>query len=513
RLSGGEISQTLNECINELVDKMEAVQAGDAPRDEIRGHIIEVITSKPPVASSAPKAAKDAKRDTSSSTSHAASAVETVEDDNGSAFTEVISQAPSSSSKTPHPTANNTASAADQKPPIPTSISFNSNTRFEDELREVAYKAGLLDKLIKHKEELDKAKENISLEQKKLEAIKEVEGLKDMASFNEMLGGVVSSVSTMVTDTSTARASMVGLVRQTELQSRKEVGVIKQKKTVVDHLLSSSKTSKSPASPSEKEKAAAAEVVQKWFRNTKVNQAIQNATQDGYQKLQPILKASQKDVAEPNKELVELNKAKLEALEKKYGELQNLEKERLPNLEQQLEEEIEEQQNGSGDNNRVITLRKQVDECKKNTHDDTIKATKATFKTILGDISKADTAIKRIDKLVEDVSGTKNNDSAAKAVPFSLPILANGADSAPVSSGHGFNEALVYTRAGKGNHAMTRAMALRIGLNEFGSSLNIFEIKEKQPNTVLNGAKRSFLSSINGRLEELNGSRAETLFK
>lgn len=495
RLSGNDISETLNDCINELVDKMEAGQAGSERGDKLKRRIIDVIKNEPPVASSTPKAAKDAKPDSSSSRPYATPVVETVEDDNGSVFTEVISQAPSSSSKTPHPIANNTASATAKKPAIPRSISFNTNTSFENELRQVAQKTSVLDKLVKHKEELDKTKANSSPEQKKQDAIKAIEALVDMDSFNTALDAVKSRVDEIAKATSTEKASVVSLVRQTELQNRREISVLKSNKPVAEGFATAGKS-------------GVVKAATMWQANTAFSNVVRENASGAFQKIQLKINASQQKVAEPNKPEIELNMAKLNALAERLPEVEKLEKERLS----KLEEELDKAREGS-DNKKTETLESQVDKCRENTKKKKIKAHKDLITSLRRAVSAADTDVKLINNLAEKLSVKTDSKSKANRLPFSLPILANGAESPIVKSGFGLNNALEYLVVGKGNHAMSRSLALRINLNEFGSDFNIFDNRGNDRPVVLNGAKRSFLATLDGALGEPNNKRSEKIFQ
>lgn len=478
KLNGGKLSEKLNSCIDTLVQRIHEDEGGS--HADIKSRIVDVIKEAKPAAAPTCKPASSIK-------------VTTVDDDDSSSS--------SVASSLSFHTATTTESAAAKKPArVPSFVSIEKD--LVSKLNKVAAKTGVLKELIKHKEGLESAKAGESLQKEIAKAIKEIEALPDMASFNKALDEVKTRVDTIAKAMSTEKKSIVDMVRQTELKNRKEHELLKPVKQVVDEIRSGGKTSESTDIPGEAAKKAG----QRWLGNAKYNETLRNAAVHRYQRLRSELNSSLQDVAEPNRPQVELNNAKLDALAKKFVEFETAEKERLLVLKKEKREARK-----AGDYEKLQDQTKLVEACKakiKGFNDKTDLLSK-----IQRTVSAADTDIKHINGLADRFNATSDIKAKANVLPFSLPMLANGVESLSVTDGFSLNRALKYGPTGKANHAMSRALALRTNLSELGSYLNGFEYSVNSPPKMARGETRSFLMDLSGSLRNPGGPDSEKVLR
>lgn len=484
-LNGGKPSAELDSLIDELAQKIPA-RNGEGTA-EIRANIIKVIENDESVTASSKKADVESKAEPKpKSRSPSVPIVKTVDSDG-----DTVSDDESVSSTESFYTANGEEVPSTGE--VPTHVFLTKD--FQKQLNKVAAKSGVQKKLAQYKSDLESAKAGEPIQTKIAEATKAIEALVDMDSFNKALDAVKSRVDEIAKATSTEKASVVSLVRQTELQNRREISVLKGNKPVAEGFATAGKS-------------GVVKAATMWQANTAFSSVVRENASGAFQKIQLKINASQQKVAEPNKPEIELNMAKLNALAKRLPKVQELEKEILSRLKAELDKARE-----GSDNKKTETLESQVDKCRENTGEKKIKEHKDRITSLRRAVSAADTDVKLINNLAEKFGVKTDSKSKANRLPFSLPILANGAESPIVKSGFSLNNALEYLVVGKGNHAMSRSLALRTCLNEFGSEFNIFDNRGNHSPVVLDGAKRSFLATLDGALGEPNSKRSEKIFQ
>lgn len=336
---------------------------------------------------------------------------------------------------------------------------FRGESRQQTALRDiqqVAIKSGVADQLILHKKELEHAQRQETLNQKIAEVNDQVKALPDLDAFQTALAEAEACTKSLAENTHALKKSLVDQVRRADLLNRNRV------KLATDR--------------SETRKAS---------HHTKLQSEIAESVQ---KTVEPLLQPE-----------VELNSARVNALSERIAALEELERAKLPELQARAQEA-----NNAREFDQLNALLHQLSACEK--HIDALKDQKSKLEE-LQDINSASAvdlkAIRELD-LQFGVTGSR-----ADALPFSLHMLGNGVKSVSVSEGFSLNQALEYGRSGRSNKAMSRAIALRTHLAEFGSDFNVFENAKNPAVDTIRGDRRSSLVDLGGALRNPAGERAE----
>jgi hypothetical protein len=372
-------------------------------------------------------------------------------------------------------------------------------------LREVEAKYGVPEKLVQYKKDLESIKADELSQKVVIEDTKKIDELDDMDSFNKTLNEVADRVKKLAETVSNEKKAIVDVVRKADLTNRQQNNVIRTQQSAIEAFHSAGSSSSPSGESVEDSRDAAAKILQRWYRGTKYHQTMHQRAVQGYKMIQSRLDSATRNIVEPNKNNVELNKVELNALEKKLDALEIQEQEKLP----QLQKNLNEIPDARNDEN-AHTFRDQVRSCEENINN--VKEQKKKITALLRTVSAAETDLKLINnltsKFVAAVPPTNAN-----ALPFSLPLLANGVDSPSVKYGYSLNKALEYGRTGKSTHALSRSAALKIYLSEFGSWFNDFEHKAKSSPETTRGNKLSFLAELGGSLRTPGGERSEKVLE
>ncbi|MEW6204242.1 MAG: hypothetical protein AB1516_02865 [Pseudomonadota bacterium] len=478
-----EISDVLNSLIDGLVKKVEA--SGGQKAEELKPVIVEIIKKADPV----PVSSSSSPDETT-----ATPAISTAKP----------SLAPSKPS-TPAPLAKPETSAS--KPSsswLRWICSFFSAAPDQaaavNALQQVALKEGVLEKLAQYKEELESDKAAELHQKAKDEASERIAKLPDMRSFDQTLNDVEGRVKDLADTASNEKKSVVDLIRKADLSNRQQDHASGVQRSVIEALHSAGKSSSAIGGADDVPRHAAAKVIQKWFRESKSRQAIHEKAAQGYKMIQSKLESSNRNVLEPKKNSVELNRIELNALAKKLDELEAEEQKKKSGLQEQLEQTVEGQ-----DSEKVFELINQLELC-----DKTIKGVEDQRKkiaTLVRTVSTAEMDLKVIKSLFGRFAAVPA--SEAKALPCSLPLLANGVESPSVKDGFSLHKALEYGRAG----VSSRSAALKICLSEFGSWFNTFDHLGKSTYSTVRGEKLPFLAELGGALNNPGSERSEKVLE
>lgn len=476
RLNGKpEISDALNSLIDSLAKKVEA--CGGQNADEIKAMVIEII--KKEVAAPVDKA------------------------------TSVVATQASSATST-----TSAASTAKPAPEIPKATGFFGRLRnllghtsresaVLNGLQEVAVREGIPDQLIQHKKELQAAKRNDTVKQKISETTEQIKQLADLNAFQKVLDSTESSVKLLAKTTSAEKKSLVDDLRATDLTNRKnDKSVTDQRiqESIVETLRSGNNALPEPNLPIDPVRSVVRKIKTNWSNRMADQRAKHDAAIPGYEKLQSKLAESLNNIVIPVLEPeVELNSAKLNALSQRVTELKNSESDRLPDLEATWNVARE-----AGNIEEANSLGDQIIACKQNIENSEKQKEKIVELQKL--VSSAGLDLGAIRELNLQFAVTRNN---ANLLPFSLHMLGNGVQSPSVNEGFSLNQALRYGGSGRSNHAMSRSIALRTHLAEFGSDFNIYENSKNPTPETVRGDRRSFLSDLNGELRSIDGERAD----
>lgn len=447
-----EISDALNSLIDGLVKKVES--GGGQKAEELKSMIVDMLKRTDPVPVSSTSSPDTTTVASSISTAKPSSAASTLTNPVPLAKPETSTKPASSWLRW---LGSFFSAAPDQ------AAALNA-------LQQAAVREGILEQLIEHKEELQEAKQNDTVKQEISETVDRIKKLADLNALEEELNSTESIVKLLAETTSAEKKSLVEDLRTTDLSNRKN------DKFVTDQR------------------------IQNWSNRMTDQRAKHDAAIPGYKKLQAkLVKSLNNSVIPVLDPEVDLSSAKLSALSQRITELKNSESDRLPDLEARWNVARD-----AGNIEELNSLGDQIIACKKNIENSEKQKEKIVELQKL--VSSADLDCRAIHELNLQFEVTRNN---ANLLPFSLHMLGNGVQSPSVNDGFSLNQALRYGGSGRSNHAMSRSIALRTHLAEFGSDFNVYEnSKNPTPGTV-RGDRRSFLSDLGGALRSPDSERAD----
>lgn len=471
-----EISDVLNSLIDVLAKKVEA--SGGQKAGEIKSLIVGILKKVDPAPAS----------------------TSTVSGPSPSASPESSSVAAASSPATLQP---NTKTAGEQTWFRKWFGRGSKETAALNNLQQVAVKEGIPEKLLDHKKELQLAKREDTLKQKVTETELQIKAIRDLDSFNKVLNDAESSVKSLAETTLAEKNSLVNRLRQTDLSNRKQDKSVRDQRiqqSTIDALRARDRTLSSSDASIDPVRAVERNLETNSSNKVMDQQARHEAAVPGYKKLQALFAESVQNFVIPILEPeVGLNAAKLNALSEKIKELEKLEKDKLPLLQSQ-----QEAANKAGNFDELSTLMDQTTACEKNIND--LGKQKEKITELQGLVSAAGVDLDAIRELSLQFSVTP---SKAYLLPFSLQMLGNGVESKSVNQGFSLNQALEYGGSGRSNNAISRSIALRTHLAEFGSEFNVYENSKNPTVDTLRGDRRSFLSDLGGALRSPDSERAD----
>lgn len=480
RLNGNkEISDVLNSVIDDLANK---VEAGDKQKAaEIKSLVVGIIKKADPVPASTVAATTPS---SIASTTQATVAV-------------------NPSSATPQSRAT-TAGTWNWLGNLFGNLlgGFSKEKAIVDDLHQVAVKQGVLEQLVQYKKELQSVNQKDASKQKVAETISQIKAIPDLDSFKKVLSDAESSVKFLVKTTFAEKKSLVDSLRQTDLANRKQDKSIRDRQiqqSTIDALQARKGISASSDESIDPVSLTVRKVASKWSNKVVAQRAMHDAAIPGYKKLQSQFAESVQNFVGPVLEPgVTLNAAKLNALSERVIELEKLENDKLTGL---LSEQ--EAANKAGDFEKLNTLVDQATVCEKNI--DNVGKQKEKITELRRLVSAAAVDLGVIHDLSRQFSPTS---SKANVLPFSLQMLGNGVESESVNEGFSLHKALQYGGSGSSNSAVSRSIALRIHLAEFGSDFNIYENSDNPTVDRVRGDRRSFLSDLGGALSSPDSQRA-----
>lgn len=473
-----EISDALNSLIDGLVKKVES--GGGRKAEELKSMIVDMLKKTDPVPVSSTSSPDTTTVASSISTAKPSSAASTLTNPVPLAKPETSTKPASSWLRW---LGSFFSAAPDQ------AAALNA-------LQQAAVRDGVPAKLAQYQKQLESDKAAELLQKAKDEASERIAKLSDMGSFEQTLTDVERRVKELAHVTSNEKKSVIDLIRKADLSNRQQGHTIGVQRSVIEALHSAGGSSSALAEPADVSQNAAAKVVQKWYRASKSQQIMHQKAAQGYKMIQSKLESSIRNVVQLNKNRVELNQVELNALAKKLDELEAQEQEKKSGLQKQLE------QTGEGrDSTKVFELMNQFDACEKNIKG--VEDQKKKIETFLRTVCAAETDLKALKGLSNRFAAAPT--SEAKALPCSLPMLANGVESPSVQDGFSLNKALEYGRAG----ASSRSAALKVCLSEFGSWFNNFDNQGKSTHSTVRGDKLPFLAELGGALKTPGSERSE----
>lgn len=478
-----EISGALNSIIDDLAKKVEA--SGGQKAEELKSLVVGILKQPDP-------------EPVSSSTASSSPPVVSPP----SVPVIAATGAPSATS------AASTKQASSWRQRFGSFLGLTSNTAATlDTLQQVAVKEGVPEKLTQYQKELQSAKLNEALKQKITEATSQIKALPDLGAFQKVLDDVEGSVTLLGKTTSAEKQGLVDNLRKTDLTNRKQDKSVANQRiqsSTIDAWRSGHKTLSAAAASIEPVRAAVQKIETHWSNKLQDQRAKHEAALPGYRRLQSQLAQSVQNIVIPVLEPeVELNTAKLNALSERITVLEKREKEKLPELRAQRDAA-----NKAGNFDELNSLSDQIDACKKNI--DNLKKQKEKITELQHIVSASGVDLAAVRELSLQFGVIR---SKANLLPFSLQMLGNGVVSESIDQGFSLNQALEYGGSGRSNHAMSRSIALRTNLAEFGSDLNIHENSKNPTVVTARGDRRSFLSDLGGALGSPDSERADQVLE
>ncbi|WP_334118215.1 hypothetical protein [Limnobacter sp.] len=370
-------------------------------------------------------------------------------------------------------------------------------------LQKVAVEEGVPEKLVQYKKELQLAKREEVLKQKITETTAQIKLLPDLDAFKKVLNDVEGGVKLLGKTTLAEKKSLVDTLRKTDLLNRKQDKSVTDQRiqhSTIEAFVSGKKSVPVAGVPADPMRSLVQKLEARLSNKAMDQRAKHDAAIPGYKKLQSQLAESVQNIVIPVLEpQVELNAAKLNALSERITELEKLEKDKLPDLE--AKKEVANKADNFDELNSLID---QIMASEKNIKNlDTLKEKIAE---IQGSVSAAGVDLSAIRQLSLQFGVTR---SSANVLPFNLHMLGNGVESLSVNEGFSLNQALEYGRSGRANNAISRSIALRTHLAEFGSDFNVYENAKNPVVDTVRGDGRSFLSDLGGALRSPDSERAD----
>ncbi|WP_159572695.1 hypothetical protein [Limnobacter sp. 130] len=477
----GEISDDLCKVIDDLVEK--AASHCEQKPDEIKRTIVEIIKNTKPEPASASTA---------------------------STALSVLSPALAS---TPEPVATVPGAllAASKASTEPATQRKRLNVDFVNKLlkknevlnalQEVEAKQGVPEKLIQYKKELESTKRQALLEQQIGEATANIESLPDLDTLQNALVHTESSVKLLVKIASSEKKSLVDNLRKTDLTNREQDKSVADRRiqhSTIEAFAAGRKPESSTEASVHPEKSSVRKIETHWSNRVRDQKAKHEAAVPGFKKLQSQLAASVNNIVIPVLEpQAELNAAKLNALAERVNAFEKLEKEKLPDLESKRNDAKK-----TGDVKELESLLGQTTACEKNIK--TIENQKREIARLQRMVSAAGVDLIAIRELNLQFGIARNK---ANVLPFNLDMLGNGVESPSVNDGFSLNQALEYGRSGRSNDVISRSVAVRTHLAEFGSNFNAYEHSKDPTVDTVRGDRRSFLSELGGTLRAAGSER------
>jgi hypothetical protein len=488
-----EISDALNSLIDNLARKVEA--GGGQHADEIKSMVVQSL-----------KKTYVATRGTASPSAVPAAASPVTDGGAVPASTTTSTASATSSSLTP--------TVSPKASPKATGLwgllgnlfgGPSKESAILNSLQQVAVHEGVPEKLIQYKKELESTKRQALLEQQIGEATANIESLPDLDTLQNALVHTESSVKLLVKIASSEKKSLVDNLRKTDLTNREQDKSVANRRiqhSTIEAFAAGRKSQSFTEASAHPEKSSVRKIETHWSNRMRDQKAKHEAAVPGFKKLQSQLAASVNNIVIPVLEpQAELNAAKLNALAERVNAFEKLEKEKLPDLESKRNDAKK-----AGDSKELESLIGQTTACEKNIK--TIENQKLEIAQLQRMVSAAGVDLIAIRELNFQFGIARNK---ANVLPFNLDMLGNGVESPSVNDGFSLNQALEYGRSGRSNDVISRSIAVRTHLAEFGSDFNAYEHSKDPAVDTVRGDRRSFLSELGGTLRAAGSERTNKM--